>query len=112
MLHLLSTVIMGSRRNVKSLVYNPSSLRELSVCCVRQSISCMSQNVKNNFIKKLSSGELQDLKDPNVPVSLADMCKYDLRKVNSGHASRWNPSYFLPRLLGQLVITNYRNFRN
>ena len=78
---------------VRTLVCNPPSLRVLSVCSIRQSISHISQNVKENFFEKLSSGELHELRNPDVPVSLADMCKYDLMKVNGAHASRWNLSY-------------------
>ena len=62
---------------IRNLVYNPPSLRLLCVCRVRQSISCMGEHMENNLIEKLTTGDLDDLRNPNVPISLEDMCKYD-----------------------------------
>ena len=59
------------------LVYNPSSLKLLCVYRIRQLISCMGQNVERNLIVKLTAGDLYCLRNPNVPIPLEDMCKYD-----------------------------------
>ena len=61
---------------VMDLVKNPLSLRLLSVFCIRKSISCMGQDVEKDLVEKLSSGDLHDLRNSNVPVSLGEMCKY------------------------------------
>ena len=58
------------------LVHNPPSLELLSVCRIRQSISCMAQHVENNLLEKLTAGDFDDLRNPNEPISLEDMCKY------------------------------------
>ena len=58
------------------LVHTPLSLSRLCVCRIRQAISCMGQNVERDLIEKLTSGDCDDLKNPNVPISLEDMCKY------------------------------------
>ena len=58
------------------LLYNPPSLKLLSVCRIRQSISCLGQNVEHNLIEKLSANDFDGLEDPNVLISLDDMCKY------------------------------------
>ena len=57
------------------LVCNPPSLKLLSVYRIRQSISCMEEDVERNLIEKLNAGDLDDLRNPNVPISLEDMCK-------------------------------------
>ena len=62
--------------DVRHLVYNPPSLKLLSICRIRQSISCLGENVERNLIEKLNSGDFDDLRNPNVPISLEDMCKY------------------------------------
>ena len=65
---------------IKYLVHNPPSLRHLCACrirvTVRQSISCLGQNIERNLIEKLTAGDIDDLRNPNVPISLEDMCKY------------------------------------
>ena len=61
--------------NIKYLVYNPPSLTLLCVCQIRQSMSCLGQNIERNLIEKLTAGELDELKNPNVPISLEYMCK-------------------------------------
>ena len=58
------------------LIENPPSLRLLSVGRIRESISCMGQNVEKDLIEKLTAGDLHELRNPNVPVSQGDMCKY------------------------------------
>ena len=58
------------------LVFNSPSLQRLCVHRVRQSISCMGQNIGNSLIEKLSSGDFRDLKNLKVPMYLKDMCKY------------------------------------
>ena len=58
------------------VVYNPPSLKLLCVCRVRQSVSCVGQNVESNLLEKLTAGDFDDLRNPNVPISLEDMCKY------------------------------------
>ena len=60
----------------KHLVYNPSSLKLLCVYRVRQSISSIGHNVQHNLMKKLTAGDLDDLRNPNVPITLEDMCEY------------------------------------
>ena len=60
----------------KDLVYNPPSLELLSVCRIRQSISCLGENVERNLVKKLRTRDYDYLRNPNVPISLQDMCKY------------------------------------
>ena len=65
---------MGPR--TRNLVYNPPSLNLLSVCRIRQSISCLGQNVERNLIEKLTAGDFDDIRNPNVPIILEDMCKY------------------------------------
>ena len=55
---------------------NPPSLRLLSVSRIRESLSCMGQDVEKNLIEKLTVGDLHELSNPNVPVSLGDICKY------------------------------------
>ena len=72
------------KSNIRDLVHNPSSLKFLSVCRVRQSISCIGENIEKNLIEKLTAGDLNDLRNPSVPISLEDMCKYDnysLKKI-------------------------------
>ena len=58
------------------LVCNPPSLKLLSVCRIRQSISCLGEDVEHNLIEKLNAGDLDGLRNPNVPISLQEMCKY------------------------------------
>ena len=58
------------------LVHNPPSLRLLSACSIRQTISRMGKHIENNLIEKLTAGDIDDLRNPNVPISLDDMCKY------------------------------------
>ena len=62
--------------HINYVVYNPSSLRLLCVCSIRRSISCLGQHVERNLIEKLTAGDLDDLRNPNVPISLEYMCKY------------------------------------
>ena len=62
--------------DVRHLVYNPSTLKLLSVCRIRQSISCLGKNVELDLIKKLRTRDYDDLRNPNVPISLEYMCKY------------------------------------
>ena len=62
--------------DIKYLVHNPSSLKHMCVRSIRQSISCMEQNVELNLIEKLTAGKLDDLKNPSVPILLENMCKY------------------------------------
>ena len=62
--------------SIRHLVYNPPSLKLLSVCRIRQSISCLGENVELNLVKKLRTLDYDDLRNPNVPISLEDMCKY------------------------------------
>ena len=60
-------------------VYNPPSLRLVCVSRIRRSMSsssCMGQKIERNFIETLTTGDLDDLRTPNVPISLEDMCKY------------------------------------
>ena len=61
----------------KDWVCNPPSLRLVCISRIRKSLSCMGQNVERNMIEKLTAGDLDDLRNPNVPISLEDMCKYD-----------------------------------
>ena len=63
-------------RSIRYLVYNPPTLKLLSICRIRQSISCLGENVELNLIEKLTAGDFDDLRNPNVPISLQDMCKY------------------------------------
>ena len=65
---------MGGR--IRHLVYNPPTLKLLSVCRIRQSISCLGENVELNLIEKLRTRDFDDLRDSNVPISLEYMCKY------------------------------------
>ena len=58
------------------LVHNPPSLRLLSACSIRQTISRMGEHIENNLIEKLTAGDIDDLRNPNAPISLEDMCKY------------------------------------
>ena len=60
---------------IKYLVYNPPSLTLLCVCQIRQSISCLGQNIEHNLIEKLTADDIDNLKNPNVPISLEYMCK-------------------------------------
>ena len=60
----------------KNLVHNPPSLRLECVSRIRQLISCIGKDIENNLIEKLTSGDIDDLRNPNVPISLQDMCKY------------------------------------
>ena len=60
---------------IKYLVYNPSSLTLLCACSIRQSISCLGQNIERNLIEKLTADDIDNLKNPNVPISLEYMCK-------------------------------------
>ena len=60
----------------KDWVCNPLSLRLVCISRIRKSLSCMGQNVERNMIEKLTAGDLDDLRNPNVPISLEDMCKY------------------------------------
>ena len=62
--------------SIKYLVHNPSSLKHVCVHRIRQSISYLGQTVEHNLIEKLTTGDLDDLRNPNVPISLEDMCKY------------------------------------
>ena len=57
---------------------NPPSLRLLSVSRIRESLSCMGQDLERDLIEKLTADDLHELSNPNVPVSLSDMCKYSL----------------------------------
>ena len=57
-------------------VYNPPSLKLLCVCRVRQSISCVGQNIESILLEKLTAGDFEDLRNPNVPISLEELCKY------------------------------------
>ena len=59
-----------------NLIYNPPSLQRACVYRIRQLISCLGKNVENNLVEKLSSGDFHDLRNPNLPVYLQDMCKY------------------------------------
>ena len=59
-----------------NLIYNPPSLRLECACSIRQSMSCIGKDIANNLIKKLAAGDLDDLRNRNVPISLEDMCKY------------------------------------
>ena len=61
--------------SIRHLVYNPPTLKLLSVCRIRQSISCLGKNVERNLIEKLTASDFDDLRDSNVPISLEDMCK-------------------------------------
>ena len=61
---------------LETVVHNPPSLGLLSACRIRKSISCMGKNVERDLVENLSSGDYDALRDPNVPVSLEDMCKY------------------------------------
>ena len=79
--YLLSTAIMKTKITIKPLVYNSPSLGVLCVCRIRESMACFGQNVENNLIEKLTAGNFDDLRDPNVPVSLEDMCKYLYYKI-------------------------------
>ena len=63
------------KKSAYCLVHNPSSLKHVCVHRIRQSISCLGQNVERNLIEKLTAGDFDDLKNPNVPISLEDMCK-------------------------------------
>ena len=63
--------------NVSYLVYNPPSLKFMCVYRIRQSISLIGKNIENNLIDKLTAGDFDDLRNPNMPVTLEDMCKYD-----------------------------------
>ena len=67
------------------LVYNSPSLKLLCATRIRQSISRMGRNIENNLIEKLTAGDFDDLRDPNVPISLADMCKYLYWLINLYH---------------------------
>ena len=61
-------------------IYNPPSLRLVCVSRIRKSMSsssCMGHKIERNFIETLTTGDLDDLRNPNVPISLEDMCKYD-----------------------------------
>ena len=62
---------------VKELDYNPPSLKLLSACRVRQAISCMKENYESDLVEKLTAGDFDGLENPNVPISLNDMCKYN-----------------------------------
>ena len=57
------------------LIYNPLSLSRLCMCRIRQAISCMGLHVERDLIEKLTSGDCDDLRNSNVPISLEDMCK-------------------------------------
>ena len=60
-------------------IYNPPSLRLVCVSRIRRSmssLSCMGQKIERNFIETLTTGDLDDLRNSNVPISLEDMCKY------------------------------------
>ena len=59
-----------------NLIYNPPSLRIECVSRIRQSMSCIGKDIVNNLIEKLAAGDLDDLRNPNVPITLEDMCKY------------------------------------
>ena len=61
---------------VRDLVYNPPSLLRLCAHRVRQSISCIGQNVERNLIEKLNARDLPYVRNPNVPIPLNEMCKY------------------------------------
>ena len=73
---LLTAVMAGVVKiitHITPLVHNPQSLRELCVGHVKQSIR---PNIQHNFIKKMRADDIEGLRNPNVPVSLEDMCKY------------------------------------
>ena len=63
--------------SVSYLVYNPPSLMFMCVYRIRQSISLIGKNIENNLIDKLTAGDFDDLRNPNMPITLEDMCKYD-----------------------------------
>ena len=73
--------------NIKNLVHNPSSLKDVCVRGIKQSISYLGQTVEHNLIEMLTAGDLDDLKNPNLPISLEDMCKYfhkfDIMLINT-----------------------------
>ena len=71
---MFCTVVMEG--NIRHLVYNPPSLKLLSICRIRQSISCLGKNVERNLIKKLRTRDYEYLRNPNMPISLEEMCKY------------------------------------
>ena len=74
----------------RNLVYNPPSLKFMCGSRIRDSISCMEENIENNLIEKLTTGDFDDLRDPNVPISLEDLCKYDtllLQTLKSNYVS-------------------------
>ena len=60
---------------IEHLVYNPPTLGRLCVCRIRQSISCLEQNIKHRLIEKLTAGDFDDLRNPNAPITLDYMCK-------------------------------------
>ena len=62
--------------SIRHLVYNPPSLKILCACRIRQAISRMRKSVENKLIEKLTAGDFDDLRNPNVPISLEEMCKY------------------------------------
>ena len=59
------------------LVVSPPSLKECCVTSIRDSISCMGKHIENNLVEKLTAGDFDDLRNPNVPISLEDLCKYN-----------------------------------
>ena len=61
---------------VHKLVHNPPTLKLMCAWRIRLSISRMGENIENNLIEKLTAGDIDDLRNPNVPISLEDMCKY------------------------------------
>ena len=65
--------------SIRRLLFNPPTLKLLSICRIRrsinQSISCAGKHVGSDLIQKLHAGDLDDLRDPNVPISLEVMCK-------------------------------------
>ena len=63
--------------DIRNLVHNPPSLKFMCVSRIRDSILCMEEHVENNLIEKLSAGDFDDLRNPNMPISLQDLCKYD-----------------------------------
>ena len=84
---LLTAVMSGAVKiitDITPLVHNPQTLRELSVGRVKQSISCINRpDVKESLMQKLRADDIEDLRNPNVPVSLEDMCKY-LSLISNG----------------------------
>ena len=51
---------------VRRLVNNPPSLKLLSACRFRQAISCMGINYERDVVEKLTAGDFDGLKNPNI----------------------------------------------